>query len=122
MMTAKERIHESPATPPRQLRKSYAVTARGDLIDRAVNAATARFTASLSPAALVQPYFDWLMHLAVAPGKRMQLADRPLKKRCGSGAGWRVLLHRRTRVAPASSRCRRTAGSWVRRGSAGPTT
>ena len=66
--------------PSRRDRDSYAVTALGDIVDRSVHAALARFTASLSPAALLQPYIDWVTHLAGAPGKRMQLVDKALRK------------------------------------------
>jgi polyhydroxyalkanoate synthase len=79
MKTSKETTRE-PAAPLSGVRDSYAVTALGDVIDRSVNAATARFTASLSPAALMQPYLDWLTHLAAAPGKRMQLVDKAARK------------------------------------------
>jgi polyhydroxyalkanoate synthase len=34
------------------------------------------FTAGLSPAALTQAFFDWYVHLVVAPGKRLELAQR----------------------------------------------
>jgi polyhydroxyalkanoate synthase len=69
-----------PGPPSHPLRGSYAVTALGDVIDRATHATMARFTASLSPAALVEPYTDWLTHLAFAPGKRLQLTDKALRK------------------------------------------
>ena len=50
----------------------------------------------LSPAALAQAYLDWATHLANAPGKRMQLVDKALRKavrfanyagRCAMGGG-----------------------------------
>ena len=37
-------------------------------------------TGGLSPAALAQAYWDWATHLAAAPGKRMQLADKAVRK------------------------------------------
>jgi polyhydroxyalkanoate synthase subunit PhaC len=61
-------------------RDSYASTALGDIIDRSLNAAVARFTAGLSPAALLEAYLDWAVHLAMAPGKRVQLLEKALKK------------------------------------------
>src|SRR3974377_2186921 len=61
-------------------RDSYASTALGDVIDRSLNAAAARFTAGLSPAALAEAWFDWLVHLATAPGKRIQLLEKAVKK------------------------------------------
>ena len=61
-------------------RDSYASTAFGDVIDRSLHAATARFTAGLSPAALAEAYTDWATHLASSPGKRMQLLEKATKK------------------------------------------
>ncbi len=70
---------------------SFAVTAFGDIVDRSLHAAAARFTAGLSPAALAAAYMDWAMHLAVSPGKQMQLADKAVRK-------W-------TRLATHAARC-----------------
>jgi polyhydroxyalkanoate synthase len=61
-------------------RDSYAVTAFADITDRALHAAIARFTAGLSPAAMAHAYLDWLTHLGYAPGKRLQLMDKALRK------------------------------------------
>ena len=61
-------------------RDSFAVTALADFTDRSLHAAAAHFTAGLSPAALAQAYLDWATHLANAPGKRMQLVDKALRK------------------------------------------
>ncbi len=61
-------------------RDSYSVTALADVADRTLHAAIARMTGGLSPAALVQAYWDWAAHLAAAPGKRMQLADKAVRK------------------------------------------
>ena len=66
-----------PSAPERD---SYASTALGDVIDRSLHAATARFTAGLSPAALAEAYTDWATHLASSPGKRMQLLEKATKK------------------------------------------
>jgi polyhydroxyalkanoate synthase len=64
----------------RREQDSYALTAFGDVVDRSLHAGIARFTASLSPAALARPYMDWLTHLAGAPGKRMQLVNKAIRK------------------------------------------
>src|SRR5208282_1617103 len=61
-------------------RDSYSVTAFADIIDRSLNAAAARFTGGLSPAALAHAYLDWATHLAYSPGKRMQLMDKAIRK------------------------------------------
>jgi polyhydroxyalkanoate synthase len=59
---------------------SYISTALSEIIDRAAHAATARFTAGLSPVAIANAYVDWASHLAFAPGKRVQLVDKAFKK------------------------------------------
>ena len=61
-------------------RDSYSVTALADVADRTLHAALARMTGGLSPASLAQAYWDWATHLAAAPGKRMQLADKAVRK------------------------------------------
>ncbi len=44
-------------------------------LDHAKEAMTARMTGGLSPAALGAAFSDWLIHLAAAPGKRLELAS-----------------------------------------------
>lgn len=51
-----------------------------ETIDRSVHYALSRLTLGLSPAAVLEAYFDWLIHLAGAPGKQMQLAHKALRK------------------------------------------
>jgi poly[(R)-3-hydroxyalkanoate] polymerase subunit PhaC len=51
-----------------------------EAIDRALHANLARLTLGLSPAVLARAYLDWLVHLALAPGKQAQLADKALRK------------------------------------------
>ena len=72
-----------PAIPPPDpsfIRDSYASTALAEIVDRSVHAATARFTVGLSPMALMGSYMDWAAHLAFAPGKQAQLAEKAFKK------------------------------------------
>jgi poly[(R)-3-hydroxyalkanoate] polymerase subunit PhaC len=64
----------------RQDRDSYSVTALADITDRSLHAALARFTGGLSPAAVGSAYLDWVVHLAAAPGKRLQLLDKAVRK------------------------------------------
>jgi polyhydroxyalkanoate synthase subunit PhaC len=59
---------------------SFSVTAFADITDRSLHAAIARITGGLSPAALTQAYLDWATHLANAPGKRLQLIDKAVRK------------------------------------------
>ena len=51
-----------------------------ETLDRSLHARTARLTGGLSPAALALAYVDWAMHLAAAPGKRTQLAEKAVRK------------------------------------------
>lgn len=44
-------------------------------LDRAKEALVARMTGGVSPAALTLAFSDWLIHLASAPGKRLELAS-----------------------------------------------
>lgn len=70
-------LRSSPVTSDRD---SYASTALGDVVDRSVHAALARFTLGLSPAALAECYLDWATHLASSPGKQMQLLQKGARK------------------------------------------
>ena len=49
-------------------------------IDRMREALTARMSAGLSPTALSLALYDWWAHLAAAPGKRLELADKAGRK------------------------------------------
>jgi len=51
-----------------------------DVVDRTINYAVSRLTLGLSPAAVAEAYFDWLVHLAAAPGKQSQLWQKALRK------------------------------------------
>jgi len=48
--------------------------------DRPLHAATALFTAGISPAALAQAYTDWAQHLLLSPDKQALLAIKALRK------------------------------------------
>ncbi|MGE0151453.1 MAG: PHA/PHB synthase family protein [Reyranellaceae bacterium] len=49
-------------------------------IDRMREALSAQMTGGLSPASLALALFDWSIHLASAPGKRLELADKAMRK------------------------------------------
>lgn len=51
----------------------------GEALDQTLNYVTSRFTLGFSPAALTEAYLDWLIHLAAAPGKRIQLNEKALR-------------------------------------------
>lgn len=57
-----------------------------DIIDRAVHATMSRFTLGLSPASVLEAYFDWAIHLMAAPGKQSQLVHKAMRK-------WLRLMH-----------------------------
>lgn len=61
-------------------RDSFAATALGDILDRSFHAATARLTGGLSPAALALAFLDWGVHLALSPGKWVQLHHKAWRK------------------------------------------
>ncbi|SFK81678.1 PHA/PHB synthase family protein [Methylocapsa palsarum] len=48
------------------------------LLDRLVHAAIGRLTSGLSPTALALAYLDWAQHLAISPGKQMNLVRRAM--------------------------------------------
>ncbi len=62
------------------LRDSYAATAFAEMIDRSLHASMARFTAGLAPTTVIGAYADWAAHLAAAPGKRLELAEKAARK------------------------------------------
>jgi polyhydroxyalkanoate synthase len=68
-----------PAISPAD-RDSYTSTALGEVLDRATHASIAKLTLGLSPASLTGAYLDWLTHLAAAPGKRLQLVEKAVRK------------------------------------------
>jgi polyhydroxyalkanoate synthase len=91
----KDRPGEAFAVPPADsfVRDSYASTAFAEIIDRSVHAAAARFTAGLSPMAMIGAYLDWAAHVAFSPGKQLRLAEKAMKKavRLANYAGRRAL-------------------------------
>jgi len=77
-------------------RDSFAATALGDIVDRSVHASTARATGGVSPAALAEAFTDWAIHLALSPGKQLQLVEKAARKS--------------TRLANYAARCAMEAG------------
>ncbi|QEL21973.1 hypothetical protein FQV39_04830 [Bosea sp. F3-2] len=49
-------------------------------IDRMRQAWSAKFTGGFSPMALTLAYLDWAVHLAAAPGKQLELANKAARK------------------------------------------
>lgn len=50
------------------------------IIDKAIHATMARFTAGLSPSALMVAYADWAQHLFSSPGKQALLVEKAARK------------------------------------------
>ena len=71
--------------PPPQPEESLGLEAFRS-IDRMREALTAQATGGLSPAALALAFMDWSIHLAVAPGKRMELVWKGSEKAGRFGA------------------------------------
>jgi polyhydroxyalkanoate synthase len=55
-------------------------TPGAESFDRLVHALQGRLTAGISPAALQLAFYDWLLHLANAPGKQAELVRKMLRK------------------------------------------
>jgi polyhydroxyalkanoate synthase len=52
----------------------------GEVLDRCLHYLLSRVTLGLSPMALAEAYFDWLIHLSLSPGKQLQLWNKGLRK------------------------------------------
>lgn len=83
VVTPRKLGHEGDAGKTKPARGPEAVIAANDTatsayetLDLAMRASLGRLTHALSPAALMGAWFDWATHLAGAPGKRMQLAEK----------------------------------------------
>ena len=50
------------------------------VLDRAFKANLAQLTAGITPAGLAGIYFDWLSHLALSPGKQLELIEKAGRK------------------------------------------
>ncbi|MEX3012073.1 PHA/PHB synthase family protein [Hoeflea sp. TYP-13] len=72
--------HQLAITPHVLERDSFASTALQEVLDRSLRATTARFTGSVSPAALAGAFLDWSVHLSTLPGKQMRLGEKAFRK------------------------------------------
>ncbi len=61
-------------------------------LDRQVNTAAASLTFGMSPIALALAMTDWSLHLAAAPGRRMELASLAWERSLELGQKWRDTL------------------------------
>jgi polyhydroxyalkanoate synthase subunit PhaC len=79
--TTPDRSEQKPCVPPpatddRPNPGYYATHA----LDRAFKASLARMTAGITPAGLASVYFEWLAHLALSPGKQVELGEKFVRK------------------------------------------
>jgi polyhydroxyalkanoate synthase len=61
-----------------------------DTLDRVAHANVASATSGLSPSVLAEAWMDWATHLAVSPGKQLQLMEMALRNNqeiCATGLG-----------------------------------
>jgi polyhydroxyalkanoate synthase subunit PhaC len=72
--------HEISTTAEVKRNDWAAATALASSLDRSLHATVAHWTGGLSPAALSGAYFDWATHIAIAPGKLLQLFGKALHK------------------------------------------
>ncbi|AHB47342.1 poly-beta-hydroxybutyrate polymerase [Hyphomicrobium nitrativorans NL23] len=76
---AKPAAHPLPPPPPPVYEEDHgSETYRA--IDRMREALSAHLSGGISPASLALAMFDWSIHLASAPGKRMELVDKAFRK------------------------------------------
>jgi poly[(R)-3-hydroxyalkanoate] polymerase subunit PhaC len=74
--------------PPHEIKPEASVSAPQKQVpdlsfeaaDRTIHATIAQATAGLAPAALAAAFFDWWMHLALAPGKQFATARRAFEE------------------------------------------
>lgn len=81
----------APVVPPVANTACHALPALArDSLDRLLHAREARFTGSLSMISLALAYLDWSLHLANAPGSRLQLAQLAARQwaRLASPSQW----------------------------------
>ena len=62
--------------PPPLAPDSDAAAQVAETMDRATRAAMARATLGLSPAALIEAWSDWAIHLLTSPGKQAHLVEK----------------------------------------------
>jgi polyhydroxyalkanoate synthase len=71
-----------------------------EALDRVAHAGVAKATCGLSPSVLAEAWMDWATHLAVSPGKQLQLVDQAMKN---AQALWTASLgHTASQTVPAS--------------------
>ena len=70
----------SPLTTQDLIGRSLISPHVAEILDRKARSNLARMTLGLSPIAVAANYFDWLAHLAIAPGKQARLTEKAVRK------------------------------------------
>jgi polyhydroxyalkanoate synthase len=73
-----------------------------EVVDRSLHYSMSRLTLGLSPMALAETYFDWLVHLSLSPGKQLQLWHKGVRKSARLSSH---LVHCMTRVGEHIEPC-----------------
>ncbi len=99
----------------RRSRREAAMPAAYRAADLTQVALTAQLTGGLSPAALALASFDWWIHLATSPGKRLELAEKAARKAARLGLHLATAGHRPDAppcIEPLPGDTRFTAEAW----------
>jgi poly[(R)-3-hydroxyalkanoate] polymerase subunit PhaC len=91
-------LEQRPSSLPCDAGESDASLNFADVVDRSINYAVSRLTFGSSPAAVAEAYFDWLVHLAAAPGKQSQLVHKASRK-------WMRFMHYLASCATSRGGC-----------------
>lgn len=66
--------------PKKEIAEAISFPVSPRTLDRFAHAALGRLTMGLSPASLMLAYLDWVLHLAIAPGKQADLSQKAVRK------------------------------------------
>ena len=83
-------------------------------LDQVVHAKLAQLTQGISPASIASAYMDWLVHLAISPGKQQELMTKAVRKatRIGLLALKSPVAHGEPCIEPLPQDRRFTAPEW----------
>jgi len=79
-----EKSPKAESGPPAPPVEERAPATPFQIIDRIAHASLARFTAGLSPAALLSAFYDWAVTLTLAPGKQLDLVRQAVEGAMGN--------------------------------------
>ncbi len=74
-----QRVSEAWTSDP-EAPESFKMLLNPVIMDRLAHAVLGRMTMGISPGSVMQAYSDWLTHLAISPGKQLELANKLLRK------------------------------------------